>query len=75
VVNIACIYYFLVRKRVKFNPLYHIVLPLVGLAVVGYAWTQLGSNAMRLGLIWIGVGIVYFAYLKFIRKVDIKLGL
>lgn len=70
-VNISVIAYFL-RQRgsgERLNPFGYIVVPVIGAAIDIYLLTQLDSNAIRLGLVWLALGIVYLAFLtKGFRK-------
>ena len=40
-----------------------IPLPLVGFAMSVWLWTSLSGQSLRLGLIWLAVGIAYLAWL------------
>lgn len=70
VVNVTCIYYFLVRQNSR-NYLAHLIMPLLGLSVTGFAFFSLDANALTLGCVWLAVGLVYMLYLKYISKVQI----
>ncbi|WP_152222253.1 APC family permease [Pseudomonas sp. SCB32] len=37
------------------------VVPLIGLAVIGYVWISLDMHAMKMGLAWLAVGVIYLA--------------
>ncbi len=71
-VNVACMYYFIVRNRRRFNPVFHIICPLCGLFVTGWGFLSLGPYAMTLGCAWLGLGVIYFGYVAFVKKVPIK---
>jgi amino acid transporter len=69
-VNIAVVAYF-VRHRgeQKLNILLYVVIPAIGAIVSVYLLTQLDGNALRLGLIWLGIGLVYLLVItRFFRK-------
>lgn len=72
IVNLSCLYYFTFKKKSK-NYLFHLVLPLFGAAFTFYAWLNLDPMAFTIGISWIGFIVVYWAYLKFIRKVPLSL--
>jgi putrescine importer len=70
-VNISVIAYFLKHRGSgeALNPFGYIVVPAIGAAIDVYLLTQLDSNAIRLGLVWLALGIVYLAFLtKGFRK-------
>jgi len=69
-VNIAAVIYFMVRKKSK-DYWAHLICPIIGLLVVGYAWISLTSDAMVLGFVWLGLGLLYTVYLKLVKKVKI----
>ncbi|MEU6488315.1 APC family permease [Streptomyces sp. NPDC046887] len=64
-VNVSVIAY-LVRERAagrRHNLVHFLVLPLAGVAVSGYLLSQLGGTALRIGTVWLAVGLVYLAFL------------
>ena len=71
-VNLTCMYYFIVKKRSRFNFLFHVIIPLCGLAVTLWGFLSLGGYAKILGCSWLLIGVLYFSYLKFVKKVPIK---
>lgn len=62
-VNISVIvYYFRQRARGnRLNRVLYVALPAVGSIVTAYLLTQLDSNALLLGLSWLGIGIIVLA--------------
>ncbi|OXM82868.1 APC family permease [Paenibacillus rigui] len=51
------------EKRRSFNgTLMYLVFPLVGAAFIGWLLSLLDSNALTIGMIWVGLGVVYYAY-------------
>jgi amino acid transporter len=72
IVNVTCIYYFLVRQKSK-NYFAHLIMPLLGLSIVGFAFCSLDKNALTLGCVWLAVGLIYMLYLKYVSKVQISL--
>ncbi len=73
ILNFTVIYYFMIKKKSK-KIFKHLVLPLLGMIVVGVVWFNLSPSAMKLGLIWVAVGIiVYFVITKiFKRNLDLE---
>jgi hypothetical protein len=43
--------------------LVNLIVPIVGAAIDVWLLTNLDAIAIRLGLIWLGIGIIYLAYL------------
>jgi hypothetical protein len=56
---------FLVRQKSK-NYFVHLIMPLLGLSVAGFAFFSLDKNALTLGCVWLVVGLIYMLYLKYI---------
>lgn len=69
-VNLTCIYYFMVRMKSK-RYFAHLIIPLLGLVIVGYAFFSLESSAKLLGCAWLLIGLIYMLYLKYAAKVPI----
>jgi len=63
---------FYIRKKKSTNYFSHLVLPAIGFLIIGYVWLNLDILAKKLGFIWLGIGILYFIYLKVTKK-DTKL--
>lgn len=59
-VNLAVIAYFIREHRAgrKRNPIAYVLIPAVGAVIDGFLLLQLDENAIRLGLIWLGIGVV-----------------
>lgn len=64
-VNAAVIATYLRMRREgdRPNPLTHLIAPTIGAAVDLYLLYNLDGTALTLGLIWLGLGIIYLAYL------------
>jgi putrescine importer len=64
-VNVSVIFYYLRQRRggARLNPLFYLVLPIIGALVTLYLLTQLDSNAIILGLSWLAVGVVVLGVL------------
>ncbi|WP_349305747.1 APC family permease [Bacillus sp. FJAT-49711] len=63
---------FYIRKKKSKNYFSHLVLPAIGFLIIAYVWINLDILAKKLGFTWLGIGVIYFAYLKFVKK-DTKL--
>jgi putrescine importer len=62
-VNLAVVAYFL-RHRADRLPVWrYVLLPVIGAVVDIYLLTQLDVRALTLGLIWLGIGVVYLLVL------------
>ncbi len=62
-VNVAVIAYFVRNRRDGLPVWRYVALPLIGAAIDLYLLTQLDSRALTLGLIWLGIGVVYLVVL------------
>ena len=62
-VNVAVIAHYLRERRAgnALNPVSYVAVPVVGAVVCAYLLSQLDSNAITLGLSWLGLGIVVLA--------------
>jgi amino acid transporter len=60
--HVSVIVHYLVRQRSR-DWLRHLVVPLCGLAVLGYVVVKANVAAQEIGLIWLGVGILVAAVL------------
>ena len=58
-VNIAALVRYYVRAKEK--KVLDLILPLLGFVICAFIWTQLSRPALRLGAVWMGVGIAYGA--------------
>lgn len=72
ILNFTVIYYFVYKKKSK-KYFKHLVLPVIGLLVIGIVWFSLSGQAMKLGLVWVVIGIIVYNFITKIRKKDIKL--
>jgi putrescine importer len=69
-VNVSVITYYFKHRRgeQKLNLWLYLVFPIIGAVVSISLLTQLDSNALLLGAIWLGIGIVYLLFLtRFFR--------
>jgi amino acid transporter len=58
-VNIAALVRYYVRAKEK--KVLDLILPLLGFVICAFIWTQLSRPALRLGAVWMAVGIAYGA--------------
>ena len=72
ILNFTVIYYFIYKKKSK-KYFKHLVLPLIGFIVIGVVWFSLSASALKLGAIWVMVGIVLYIFITKIRKKNIEL--
>lgn len=61
--HVSVINYFIRKKKSK-DYLNHLILPIVGLIIIGYVWVSLATLAKIIGGIWILIGALYMVYLK-----------
>ncbi len=71
--HVTVIGYFFIKKR-DGRWVAHLLVPLIGIAVIGYTWWSLDVPAKVLGLVWMAVGICYYLVLHYVLKRDVKLG-
>jgi amino acid transporter len=57
-VNVAVIAYYLKNRSADKNILGWVLIPIIGALADAYLLLQLDDNAKRLGLIWLGIGVV-----------------
>lgn len=72
VLHLTVIYhYVIVNKRRSVKDIFNfLILPLVGLVIIGFVWFGLAPEAKQLGFIWMAIGIVYLAVMtKGFKKV------
>jgi amino acid transporter len=72
VLHITVIYYFMIKKKSK-QYFKHLVLPLIGLAIIGFVWFSLPALAMKIGIAWVAVGIILYFVITKVLKRDAKL--
>jgi amino acid transporter len=70
--HVAVIYHQVVRLRSQ-RWITHFVCPLLGMLVIGYVLFEMDDTAKRLGLWWVGAGILYYAVLKRVLHRNVKL--
>lgn len=64
-VNLSVIKYFLInQKRRGLSALIHFgLLPLMGVGMSVWLWTHLAPDALKVGLIWLGIGFIWLLFL------------
>lgn len=65
--HVSVIYHFIGKKKSK-NYIGHLVLPAIGFAIIGYVVFSLDILSISLGLAWLGIGVIYFVYMRFTKK-------
>jgi amino acid transporter len=61
--NFTVFWYFFVRKNIRgvAGVLNYILLPFIGVLIIGWVWSGLDSTTKLVGLIWLAIGLVYGA--------------
>ena len=72
ILNFTVVYYFIYKKKSK-RYFIHLVLPVIGFIVIGIVWASLSPSAMKLGGIWVVVGIILYNIITRVMKKDLKL--
>lgn len=55
-------HYIIVEKRRSIKDiLTYVVLPMIGLLIIGFVWIGLAPEAKTLGFIWLAIGVAYLA--------------
>jgi ABC-type antimicrobial peptide transport system permease subunit len=72
-VNVSLIGYFWFKKGSR-NILSHMVLPLVGLAIIVALMSSMRIATLQMGVTWLALGLLYFLVMRFAlgRKVAIE---
>jgi amino acid transporter len=65
--HVSVIVHYLVRLRSR-DYLRHLVVPLCGMAILGYVVVQAKVAAQTVGLVWLGIGLVVMAVLLWRRR-------
>jgi len=69
--HVSVMVHFIGRKKSKQYGKY-LVLPLIGILIIGYVWLSLDSFAKTYGLVWLGIGVLVLLFLKWKGK-DVQL--
>ncbi len=66
--HLCVINHYLIRHRSR-DWLRHLVSPVLGLLVIGYVLVEMDQRAKLMGLVWLGLGVVYYFVLtRMLRK-------
>lgn len=72
--HLAVIVHFAVRGRSR-DWLRHVLMPLGGLAVIGYVLYEMDRDAKLMGAAWIAMGVAYYVLLRLLgRRPDVPAG-
>lgn len=72
ILNFTVIYYFFLKKK-SGKVFQHLILPLLGLIVVTVVWFSLSSTAIKMGVIWLLLGISLYFFITKVVKREVKL--
>lgn len=65
--HISVINHYMIRQKSK-NLFKHLIMPLIGFVVVAYVLYGMDMAAIKLGSIWIAMGLIYLIILSFVLK-------
>ncbi|MGY0692407.1 APC family permease [Virgibacillus sp. FSP13] len=65
--HVSVFVHYFIRKK-SGNYWSHLILPLIGFAIIGYVWISLATQAKILGLSWIALGIIVAIYFAVTKK-------
>jgi len=65
--HLSVINHYMIRQKSK-QYFKHLVMPIIGFIVVAYVLYGMDTAAIKLGSIWVGIGLVYLLVLTFIIK-------
>jgi amino acid transporter len=63
-VNASLIGYFWFKKR-QHNIIRHMIMPLIGLAIIGVLIIAMRSTTFLFGCIWVACGLTYYSFMRF----------
>jgi len=66
--HLSVINHYMIRQKSK-QYFKHLVMPIIGFIVVAYVLYGMDMAAIKIGSIWVGIGLVYLLVLTFIIKV------
>jgi amino acid transporter len=70
-INITTVYFYMLKRRSP-NLTRDLLCPLLGLLLTAYAFISLDAVALMAGLAWLGAGLLFALYLRYVRKVDLS---
>lgn len=65
--HLSVINHYIIRQKSK-DVFRHLVLPLIGLVVIGYVIFGMDGLAIKVGLVWVAIGIVYLFIISKVLK-------
>ena len=65
--HISVINHYIIRQHSK-QWVKHLLFPLVGMLIIGYVLVEMEPLAIKLGLSWLAIGVVYYLVLKMLRR-------
>lgn len=69
VLHVSVINHFMIRNKSK-DYLRHLIFPVVGFAIISYVLYGMSIDAIKLGCIWLAIGVVYLFFITKVLKVD-----
>ncbi|WP_413627945.1 APC family permease [Fructilactobacillus vespulae] len=67
VIHISVINHYMIRNHSS-DYWRHLIVPLIGLIIIGFVMINLDSLAKIIGISWLAIGIVYYAVLRFSKR-------
>lgn len=71
ILHFTVIWHFFYKNK-SGNIVKHLILPLIGIIILAYVWISFDSLTMTFGLSWIAVGALYYLFLIFVMKKNVK---
>jgi len=65
--HLSVINHYMIKQKSK-QLFKHLVMPIIGFVVIAYVLYGMDMNAIKIGSIWVGIGLVYLFVLTFIIK-------
>jgi amino acid transporter len=65
--HISVINHYIIREKSK-NYFKHLIMPIIGFAVIAYVLYGMDIAAIKLGSVWIVIGLIYLAVLSLVLK-------
>jgi amino acid transporter len=65
--HLSVINHFMIKNK-STHYVKHLVFPIIGFIIVGYVWYNLDILSKQLGFVWLGIGILYFIFLKLTNR-------
>lgn len=71
--HVSVFVYYIYKSKSK-NYWSHLVLPLIGFAIIAYVWINLATQAKLLGLSWLAIGVIVAIYFA-VKKKDASISM